>query len=726
MAVDQVPVRELQDRRTYLAVNHRPGIAEEVLVVGALRRRVRDDQGGLPAPARASAALGVVRRRGRHVAHVDGVQGRDVDAKLHRRGAEEHRQESIGLADLPEPPLVRIELLALAFAEAEALLPDLAVVGIDLGGVLARLEPEERVHGGAEHPREVLVEVAEERVLPGTAAVLRRAAQPEEDARVVEAPSGLIERRALLRYEAVRRARTEEVLDELVELLRLQVADGRVAAPEARRAQRSPETTSRAAAHDQLHVAERARPAGGRNDHQPASGSRLLVRAEPPGRPEPAVRLRDHLLQDGGVEHLAADRHPLPHVIEQLAVNRGPDSVVGVLQQGVRVGEQLVVRGEVRKAQVLHPDHAELLQVRIRVPPAASLIEPDAVGQYLPQRALGLLQVEAAERGLQQPLGANLRVRPVEAERALLGDSKLVAAEPVRAGILECAEKARADEADEEEVVEVAGLERRVLTVVGEAEDLSRVAVHRRGCVHPAQCAPDQHGGRRAAALRRERRKPRAVARCAALGVPAAEAEPELAGQEPRSRVRTDAPVGRDHEAAGTRVAVVLLEPRTASSIELEPGLGVVILPVGERERGIVGRMRRQEAERPLGPRIVRISVGFVLPGRWCVVDVAREEDRLSLLLHQPNRVILVAALAAKVHGVEALVRVAGEELLAIDRHRPRTRRLECRVGVAGAGDELVELEREEASLVRVRVRGPFLLGNARHQEEVAQHPAAG
>ena len=91
MAVDQVPVRELQDRRTYLAVNHRPGIAEEVLVVGALRRRVRDDQRGLPAPARASAALGVVRRRGRHVAHVNRVQGRDVDAELHRRRAEEHR-----------------------------------------------------------------------------------------------------------------------------------------------------------------------------------------------------------------------------------------------------------------------------------------------------------------------------------------------------------------------------------------------------------------------------------------------------------------------------------------------------------------------------------------------------------------------------------------------------------------------------------------------------------
>ena len=216
------------------------------------------------------------------------------------------------------------------------------------------------------------------------------------------------------------------------------------------------------------------------------------------------MRLRDQLLEDGGVENLAADRHPLPHVVEQLAVDRRPDSAAGLLQQGVRVGEQLVVRREVVEAEVLHLDHAELLEVRVRVPPSASLIEPDAIGQHLPKRALGLLQVEAAQRGLEQPFGADLRVRSVEAERALLGNAQLVAAEPLRAGILQCAEKARADEAHEEEVVEMAGLERGVLTVVSEAEKLSRVAVHPRlGAVHPAQRAADEYGGRRAAAFRR-------------------------------------------------------------------------------------------------------------------------------------------------------------------------------------------------------------------------------
>ena len=52
MAGDQVPVREVEDRRAHLTVDHRLGVAEEVLVVGALGRRIRDDQGRLSAAAR--------------------------------------------------------------------------------------------------------------------------------------------------------------------------------------------------------------------------------------------------------------------------------------------------------------------------------------------------------------------------------------------------------------------------------------------------------------------------------------------------------------------------------------------------------------------------------------------------------------------------------------------------------------------------------------------------
>ena len=199
------------------------------------------------------------------------------------------------------------------------------------------------------------------------------------------------------------------------------------------------------------------------------------------------MRLRDQLLEDGGVEHLAADRHPLPHVVEQLAIDRRPDAGVRVSQQRVRLSEQLVVRSEFVKAEVLDLDHAELFQVRIGVPPAASLVEPDAIGQHLAQHAFGFLEVEALQRRFRQPFGADLRVRSVEAQGALLGEAEGVAAQASRAGIPQCAEKTGTDQAHEEEVVEMTRLQSGVLAVVGEAQEFPREEIHLRvGAVHPA------------------------------------------------------------------------------------------------------------------------------------------------------------------------------------------------------------------------------------------------
>ena len=153
------------------------------------------------------------------------------------------------------------------------------------------------------------------------------------------------------------------------------------------------------------------------------------------------------------------------------------------------------------------------------------------------------------------------------------------------------------------------------------------------------------------------------------MGVPATQAEPELAGLEPHLRPRTDAAVRRDLERLGAGVAVVLPDPRFSVGVELQPRLGIVIVVVVEREGGIVERLGRQEAEQTLGARFGRVSIRFVLHGRGRVVDVAGEKHRTFRPVHPPHRVVLVAACAAEVHGVEALVRLAGEELLTIDRH---------------------------------------------------------
>ena len=73
---------------------------------GLPARAVGDHQRRLAAAAGPAAALGVVGRRRRHVAQVDGVEVGDVDAQLHRRRAEQHRQLARAepvLALLPRP-----------------------------------------------------------------------------------------------------------------------------------------------------------------------------------------------------------------------------------------------------------------------------------------------------------------------------------------------------------------------------------------------------------------------------------------------------------------------------------------------------------------------------------------------------------------------------------------------------------------------------------------------
>jgi hypothetical protein len=134
-------------------------------------------------------------------------------------------------------------------------------------------------------------------------------------------------------------------------------------------------------------------------------------------------------------------------------------------------------------------DHVELLEVRVRVPPAAPSIEPDSIGQDLAKRALGLLQVEAPKRRLEQPLATSRRIRTVEPRRSLLGESELVASEALRACLLKRTEKARTDRADEDEVIEKTGLQCGVLAVVRKTRNvrLERSSPESTPCIRKAR-----------------------------------------------------------------------------------------------------------------------------------------------------------------------------------------------------------------------------------------------
>ena len=92
MGAEQILVGEFEARCFHLAGNHQFRLPEEVLIVAAASRAIREHQRRLPASACPAGPLCVVGRRGRHVAHVDHVELADVDTQLHRGRAVHHVQ----------------------------------------------------------------------------------------------------------------------------------------------------------------------------------------------------------------------------------------------------------------------------------------------------------------------------------------------------------------------------------------------------------------------------------------------------------------------------------------------------------------------------------------------------------------------------------------------------------------------------------------------------------
>src|SRR4051812_36443743 len=104
-------------------------------------------------------------------------------------------------------------------------------------------------------------------------------------------------------------------------------------------------------------------------------------------------------------------------------------------------------------------------------------------------------------------------------------------------------------------------LQRRILTVVGESEQLPGVGFEARvTSVHPAKSAADEHGRRGTSTFGRERGEPVSVACCAALRSSAAEAETELTWEEPGVGSRAKLAVRRHAHRTGASAAVVRLE----------------------------------------------------------------------------------------------------------------------------------------------------------------------
>ncbi len=315
------------------------------------------------------------------------------------------------------------------------------------------------------------------------------------------------------------------------------------------------------------------------------------------------------------------------------------------------------------QSPIAHAKQADVLQVRLDDPPAAAEIFVEPALCQVGERVPDILR----RAGLRVQLGVAGDVP--EAETARVNDLVRHCVEGQIALPLQRREKRRAKQGNMNEVVEVPGLERGVLAVVGEGEQLvtragraARVPQERRG----------QHGCRAAPRLAGERGKLAELALAGRVEFAAVQAKRKRRGLPPhpqsiRMRLCPELSVRQDPDGPGHTITP---GPARASP-RVEPLRGdAIVAPVvlGWRQHEVAGL----------------IEVLLVLQA-----DRVRQELRGSA----EHMVIILTALAAEPDGGEDAS--PARLNLSFQRMLTPVRRLQRRKERPPLADELVQLERE-------------------------------
>ncbi len=170
------------------------------------------------------------------------------------------------------------------------------------------------------------------------------------------------------------------------------------------------------------------------------------------------------------------------------------------------VGPVLVGGREFGERLVLDDEQTGLFEVGLGDPPAAHEVAVEAVGEHFAEHAVGVGTCRPLEFLL-----AGVRVeRQVQRLEHLLRN--LVVGEALLASVGDGAPQCGAQQGDLHEVVEVAGLQRRVLAVVGERQELLGVVAQLGVGAQLANGGQRHDGGGRRATLRAEGGEPAEVA----------------------------------------------------------------------------------------------------------------------------------------------------------------------------------------------------------------------
>jgi len=609
--------------------------------------------------------VGVVRGRRRHVAHHHRVEVADVDAQLHRGRAVQQLQ--LRLAE---------RLLALA-----------ALVRVDLRGVFAGDEAAE-IRGG------VPVQVPEEDVDTGAIAAgvgagegvvgadLARPGAPDQACRrdavagdrltggTAAAPGPSGRHRDLL--DQVRLGQNlKQLLDEQLGVIDRQVVE--MHAPQV--------------------LAELVEPGQEQTRTVQAGTGLLRVRRADTG----LIALRQHPRVDESLlagttqavevvpEVLHIDREVTAHLVHQRTHDLRAAARLGVAQRTMCLLPAVLLAGHPVEILVVDPQQTCLLQVRHGDAPAALQVQIETERDYVPQRPR-----RVAGHRRRQVRGAGV-VGDVQAEDADNPGRQILVADALLTRLHGRPVQRPSKLGDLHEVVEVARLERGILPVVDEREQLACLGAQRLLRHRPQETDDRRRHQRRCrgTSLLVERRQLGEVpAADLLIAHPAVQAEPERRRNERGLKlplaldaVRIDA--DRDRELR----PVVRAHDLLPSLVHLQPRF---------RQPPTVDRLFGRPRPRPA--RIhVQIAVALTAARRRGVT--ARFVPDHAVLVRAPHGQILLAAFSAERQRKEDLAARPRLDELVIAGALACVRVLQGDVDRVALGQELVQTEREQRTL---------------------------
>ncbi len=167
------------------------------------------------------------------------------------------------------------------------------------------------------------------------------------------------------------------------------------------------------------------------------------------------------------VQGVRADRQSSPGGVEQLFERSFADGDIQLGEWSEVADKVARVGAKLSKADVFDIEQVELLQVGERIAPATSLIDPEPVSKDIAEFLQPILRESLIGVLLVEPLGVS--VRRIESQRRDHPSTDVRVAHAFVARVLERREDCAAQERDENEIVEVSCLKRRILTIVTEA-----------------------------------------------------------------------------------------------------------------------------------------------------------------------------------------------------------------------------------------------------------------